>query len=48
MDYEEVVALWARTEGIGLADADTKEVMAAYLARNPGLSFVARHEGGRG
>jgi ribosomal protein S18 acetylase RimI-like enzyme len=44
-DYEEVVALWADTEGIGLDDADTKEVMAAYLARNPGLSFVARRDG---
>ena len=44
-DYEEVVGLWAQTEGIGLDDADSREVMTAYLARNPGLSFVARVEG---
>jgi len=45
-DYEEVARLWRNTEGIGLDDGtDTREGIAAYLARNPGLSYVARHEG---
>jgi ribosomal protein S18 acetylase RimI-like enzyme len=43
-DYDEVVALWTRTEGMGLdlADADSPTAVAAYLRRNPGMSFVAR------
>jgi N-acetylglutamate synthase len=41
-DYEEVISLWRATPGIGLSDADSREAIAAYLARNPGLSFVAR------
>ena len=45
-DYDEVSALWARCEGVGLDPDDTRENIAAYLDRNPGLSFVAR-EGGK-
>ncbi len=42
-DYDEVAGLWRNTEGIGLDDdTDTREGIAAYLVRNPGLSFVAR------
>jgi ribosomal protein S18 acetylase RimI-like enzyme len=41
-DYEEVISLWRATPGIGLSDADSREAIAAYLAHNPGLSFVAR------
>jgi N-acetylglutamate synthase len=42
-DYGEVAALWRRTEGIGLdEDVDSRQGIAAYLDRNPGLSFVAR------
>ena len=44
-DYDEVMALWQRTEGIGLSDADARENIERYLARNRGLSFTAR-EGG--
>lgn len=40
-DYDEAIALWQRTEGIGLSSADTRERIAIYLERNPGLSFVA-------
>ena len=41
-NYEEVAALWQAAEGIGLdTDIDTKERIAMYLQRNPGLSFVA-------
>ena len=44
-DYDEVADLWRNTEGIGLDEhVDTREGIADYLARHPGLSFVARHE----
>ncbi len=45
-DYDEAMALWQITEGMGLRPADAREPMARYLERNPGLSFVAR-DGGR-
>jgi ribosomal protein S18 acetylase RimI-like enzyme len=41
-DYEQVMALWQATEGITLREADAREAILAYVARNPGLSFVAR------
>ena len=41
-DYHEVFALWKTSEGIGLSDADSPEGIAGFLARNPGLSLVAR------
>lgn len=41
-DYEEVLALWQNTEGVGLNESDTRSAIAAYLKRNPGMSFVAR------
>lgn len=45
-DYDEVAALWQATEGVGLDDdTDTREGIASCLARNPGLSFVARQDG---
>ena len=44
-EYDGVSALWRNTVGIGLDDADTRETMAEYLERNPGLSFVARDGG---
>ena len=39
--YEGVMALWRAAEGVGLRQADERESIARYLARNPGLSFVA-------
>lgn len=39
--YDPVVALWQACEGIGLSEADSRPNIAAYLARNPGMSFVA-------
>lgn len=45
-DYDEVMALWQATEGLTLRAADSREAVTSYLARNPGLSFVAR-DGGR-
>ena len=41
-DYDEVMALWSNTEGLTLRDADSREAISRYLARNPELSFVAR------
>jgi putative acetyltransferase len=42
-DYDQVVGLWQNSEGVGLSDADSREGIARFLGRNPGLSFVARH-----
>ncbi len=40
-DYEPVLVMWQATEGMGLSQADSREAMARYLSRNPGLSLVA-------
>ena len=42
--YDEVLYLWQQSEGVGLNESDTRECIAAYLQRNPGLSLVARSE----
>ena len=44
-DYPAVLALWETTEGLTLREADSEEALGRYLARNPGLSFVADAEG---
>lgn len=44
-DTPEALALWKVTPGIGISDVDEPPKIAAYLERNPGLSFVARFEG---
>ena len=44
-DYDDALALWQRSEGIGLRAADSREGIARYLARNPGTSYVARDGG---
>lgn len=46
-DYDAVYALWQQTEGMGLGDSDTREAIAAFLERNPGLSTVACDTTGR-
>lgn len=40
-DYDAVTRLWRGSEGLVLRDVDAPEPIARYLARNPGLSFVA-------
>lgn len=40
-DYEDVIVMFRETPGITVRDADSQEATAAYLNRNPGLSFVA-------
>jgi len=44
-DYDAVIALWRRTEGVGLNESDTRRAITAYLRRNPRLSFVAEKDG---
>ena len=40
--YEAVFALWEKSNGIGLSRADSLGNIAAYLDRNPGMSFIAK------
>lgn len=44
-DYDSAYALWKKTEGIGLSQADERHNIASFLEHNPGMSFVAE-EGG--
>ena len=44
-DFDAVIALWRRTDGVGLNESDTRRAIAAYLRRNPRLSFVAEMDG---
>jgi N-acetylglutamate synthase len=39
--YREARALWERTEGVGLSEADEEQEILKYLDRNPNTSFVA-------
>jgi ribosomal protein S18 acetylase RimI-like enzyme len=41
-DYEEIYNLWRESPGLELSVADSKESIARFLERNPGLSFIAR------
>jgi len=40
-DYLQARTLWEATPGVGLSAADEPEAIGAFLARNPGSSFVA-------
>jgi ribosomal protein S18 acetylase RimI-like enzyme len=40
-DFDEIYALWKRTEGIGLGESDSRDAVGRFLRRNPGLSLVA-------
>ena len=46
-DYDDALALWQHTAGMGLhlADVDSRDGVARYLRRNAGLSLVARRDG---
>jgi hypothetical protein len=43
--HDDVMALWKKAETIGLSGADGQEKVKVYLARNPGMSFVAKKNG---
>jgi ribosomal protein S18 acetylase RimI-like enzyme len=40
-DYDAAVELWKRVEGIEIAEGDSREDVAEFILRNPGLSRVA-------
>ncbi|MBQ1761898.1 MAG: GNAT family N-acetyltransferase [Aquincola sp.] len=40
-DYPAAMALWNRTAGVGLSEADERAPVERFLVRNQGLSFVA-------
>lgn len=40
-DRPAAIALWRASEGVGVNECDEPAPLAAYLARNPGMSFVA-------
>jgi len=40
-DFDDVMALWTATEGLGVGPGDTPEAIGRFLDRNPGLSLVA-------
>jgi len=44
-DYPSVLEMMRSTPGVSVRDADSVEATARYLARNPGLSFVAEVDG---
>lgn len=44
-DYDAVMALMRQTPGVSIRAADSPEATARYLARNPGMSFVAHVDG---
>lgn len=44
-DYDGLLALWKESDGVRIRDADSREGVELYLARNPELSFVAELDG---
>ena len=44
-DYDAAIALWSGVEGVEICEGDSRQEMAAYLQRNPGLSQVAEADG---
>jgi ribosomal protein S18 acetylase RimI-like enzyme len=44
-DYDAVIALWNGVNGIEISEGDSREEIAHYFERNPGLSHVAEADG---
>lgn len=44
-DYDAALALWVKVDGIEICEGDSREEIAAYLDRNPGLSRIAEADG---
>ena len=44
-DYDDAIALWNGVDGVEICEGDSREEIAEYLKRNPGLSHVAETEG---
>ncbi len=45
-DYPAALALWKRTEGLGLNESDEQAAVAQFLNRNPDCSAVAQTDEG--
>ena len=44
-DYDRAVALWSKTDSVEICEGDSRDDVAEYLKRNPGLSRVAEADG---
>ena len=44
-DYDQAVALWNKIDTVEICEGDSREEIAEYLKRNPGLSRVAEANG---
>jgi ribosomal protein S18 acetylase RimI-like enzyme len=44
-DYDAAVALWNSVDGVEVCEGDSRDEIAEYLKRNPGLSRVAEVDG---
>jgi ribosomal protein S18 acetylase RimI-like enzyme len=44
-DYDAAIALWEGEDGIEVCEGDSREEIADYFKRNPGLSRVAEVDG---
>ena len=44
-DYDAAIALWNCVDGVEICEGDSREEVAEYLKRNPGLSRVAEAGG---
>ena len=44
-DYQQMYSIWQASPGVRLVSADSGECIAAFLERNPGMSFVCEEEG---
>ena len=42
-DHANAVALWTEIDSVEICEGDSREEVAEYLKRNPGLSRVAEH-----
>jgi ribosomal protein S18 acetylase RimI-like enzyme len=44
-DHDRAVALWSEIDSVEICEGDSREEVAEYLKRNPGLSRVAEADG---
>ena len=44
-DHEDAMAFWKNQEGIGVNASDSREQIAMFLERNPGMSLAVRDDG---
>lgn len=45
LDYDDVIELWRRCDGVEVGEGDDPESYNCYLVRNPGLSHAAEADG---